>query len=194
MRQGPNARRPRGRPNRKPHGGSPRGSYDSNGPEGRVRGNAHQVYEKYVGLARDALSAGDRVQAETFFQHAEHYFRILNASTDPQSGGSGGRRSWNGHAEGGPFSQPSRAQPDLDEPQPDIAPTPIPSDRAQPPAQAQAEASAEAAPAKGPDGGSGESSSESGGRSRPSRRRNASRSANGQAKGGGSSGEEPAGA
>jgi len=84
MRQGPNGRRPRGRPQRKQHGGQPRGNnFGSHGPEGRVRGNANQVYEKYVALARDAVSAGDRVAAETYFQHAEHYFRIVNASTDP---------------------------------------------------------------------------------------------------------------
>jgi len=81
MRQGSSGRRPRGRPNRKQHGNAPRSStFDSNGPEGRIRGNAHQVYEKYLGLARDAASAGDRVAAESFFQH---YFRILNDSTDP---------------------------------------------------------------------------------------------------------------
>ncbi len=84
MRQGPNGRRPRGRPNRKQQGGPSRpNNFDSSGPEGRIRGNAHQVYEKYVGLARDAISAGDRVAAETYYQHAEHYFRIVNASTDP---------------------------------------------------------------------------------------------------------------
>jgi len=85
MRQGQGGRRPRGRPNRKQHGGgsSRPHSFDSNGPEGRVRGNAHQVYERYVALARDALSAGDRIAAETYYQHAEHYFRIMNASTDP---------------------------------------------------------------------------------------------------------------
>ncbi len=87
MRQGPNGRRPRGRPNRKQHGGPSRpNSFDSSGPEGRIRGNAHQVYEKYIGLARDALSSGDRVVAETYFQHAEHYFRIVNSSTDPETG------------------------------------------------------------------------------------------------------------
>jgi hypothetical protein len=85
MRQGPTGRRPRGRPNRKQHGGPSRPhSFDSNGPEGRVRGNAHQVYEKYIGMAREAMSAGDRVAAETYYQHAEHYFRIINSSTDPQ--------------------------------------------------------------------------------------------------------------
>ena len=91
MRQGSNGRRPRGRPQRKQHGGgSPRGNnFDSNGPEGRIRGNAHQVYEKYLGLARDAISAGNRVAAETYHQHAEHYFRIVNSSTDPQPNGQG---------------------------------------------------------------------------------------------------------
>jgi len=44
-----------------------------------VRGNAWQVHEKYQGLARDATSGGDRVSAENYLQHAEHYFRIIEA-------------------------------------------------------------------------------------------------------------------
>ena len=60
-------------------------SYDSNGPDVRVRGTASQVYEKYQGLARDAMSAGDRVMAENYQQHAEHYYRILQ-SFQPQPG------------------------------------------------------------------------------------------------------------
>ena len=87
MRQGSNTgRRPRGRTNRKQHGGGPSrpNTFDSNGPDGRVRGNARQVYEKYLTLARDAQSGGDRVAAEAYFQHAEHYYRILSDSTDPQ--------------------------------------------------------------------------------------------------------------
>jgi hypothetical protein len=44
-----------------------------------VRGNAWQVFEKYQGLARDAQSAGDRVAAENYLQHAEHYYRIIEA-------------------------------------------------------------------------------------------------------------------
>ena len=86
MRQGSNnGRRPRGRTNRKQHSGGPSRShtFDSNGPDGRVRGNARQVYEKYLTLARDAQSSGDRIAAEAYFQHAEHYFRILSDSTDP---------------------------------------------------------------------------------------------------------------
>jgi hypothetical protein len=54
-------------------------SFDSNGPDVRVRGNAWQVYEKYQSLARDATSAGDPVMAESYLQHAEHYFRITEA-------------------------------------------------------------------------------------------------------------------
>jgi len=105
MRQsGPGVRRPRGRHN---SGGSNGGSqsgpppgpssmrggdnrvrsasslrhqtFDSNGPDVRVRGNAWQVYEKYQSLARDATSAGDRVMAENYLQHAEHYYRIIEA-------------------------------------------------------------------------------------------------------------------
>lgn len=53
-------------------------NFDSNGPSIRIRGNAHQVYEKYLQLARDANAAGDRIMAENMYQHAEHYFRILN--------------------------------------------------------------------------------------------------------------------
>lgn len=55
-------------------------TYDSNGPEVRVRGNAHQVLEKYLAMARDASSQGDRIAAENYFQHAEHYFRVINSS------------------------------------------------------------------------------------------------------------------
>jgi hypothetical protein len=53
--------------------------FDSSGPDLRVRGTAQQLFEKYLQLGRDASSSGDRVMAESYFQHAEHYFRILNA-------------------------------------------------------------------------------------------------------------------
>ncbi len=55
-------------------------SYESNGPDVRVRGNAAHVAEKYVQLARDANSSGDSVAAENYLQHAEHYFRIISAA------------------------------------------------------------------------------------------------------------------
>jgi hypothetical protein len=53
--------------------------FDSNGPDLRVRGTAQQLFEKYLQLGRDATSAGDRVMGEGYFQHAEHYFRIVSA-------------------------------------------------------------------------------------------------------------------
>ena len=112
MRQGSNGRRPRGRPQRKQHGGAPRhGNFDSSGPEGRIRGNAHQVYEKYIGLARDALSMGDRIAAETYYQYAEHYYRIVNVRSDhkPNGDGQSGRRDGNGHAEAARETAPGNA-------------------------------------------------------------------------------------
>jgi hypothetical protein len=54
-------------------------SFDSNCGDLRVRGNAWQVHEKYQALARDAASSGDRVLAENYLQHAEHYYRIIEA-------------------------------------------------------------------------------------------------------------------
>jgi Domain of unknown function (DUF4167) len=54
-------------------------TYDSNGPEIKIRGSAAHVYEKYLQRARDAITQGDRVMAENYLQHAEHYFRILAA-------------------------------------------------------------------------------------------------------------------
>lgn len=52
-------------------------SYESNGPDVKIRGSAIQVADKYAQLARDAQSSGDRVMAENYFQHAEHYYRIV---------------------------------------------------------------------------------------------------------------------
>lgn len=78
--------------------------FDSNGPDVRLRGTAQQLFEKYLQLGRDATSSGDRVQAEGFFQHAEHYFRILNAMNQAaqqqqqQGGHHQGRRQYQGEA------------------------------------------------------------------------------------------------
>lgn len=57
-------------------------TFDSNGPDVRIRGNAMQITEKYLTLARDAQGAGDRVLAESYLQHAEHYQRMLNEMTE----------------------------------------------------------------------------------------------------------------
>lgn len=55
-------------------------SYESNGPDVKIRGSAQQIAEKYTTLARDAQSSGDRVMAENYLQHAEHYNRIIAAA------------------------------------------------------------------------------------------------------------------
>jgi hypothetical protein len=61
-------------------------AFDSNGPEGiKVRGNAQHVFEKDQQLARDAQTSGDRVLAENYLQHAEHYFRVIRAVTPTRS-------------------------------------------------------------------------------------------------------------
>lgn len=85
MRDFKGMKRQRGR-NRKPGGANnannanPNRSWDSQGPENiKVRGNAQTVYERYQQLARDASSSGDRVLAENYQQHAEHYYRVLRA-------------------------------------------------------------------------------------------------------------------
>ena len=67
--------------NNKPQQHNANRAFDSNGPEGiKVRGNAQHVFDKYQQLARDASSGGDRVLAENYLQHAEHYFRLIRAT------------------------------------------------------------------------------------------------------------------
>ena len=81
MRSGPNNRRSRGRGN-SGRGNRPQrnNNFDSSGPDTKVRGTAQQVVDKYQALAREAATAGDPVKAENYYQHAEHYYRVLSAS------------------------------------------------------------------------------------------------------------------
>lgn len=60
--------------------------FESSGPSVKIRGNAYQVFERYIALAREAASAGDRIAAENLYQHAEHYFRVMNADGNGQGG------------------------------------------------------------------------------------------------------------
>ena len=62
-------------------------TFDSNGPSVKIRGNAYQVFERYVALAREAQASGDRVAAENLYQHAEHYFRMMNLAGEGQGQG-----------------------------------------------------------------------------------------------------------
>ena len=86
MRQSQKSNRSRGRGNRKGGGGGNNLNrvYDSAGPEGKVRGTPQQIIDKYLTLARDAQTSGDRVAAENFLQHAEHYQRILISAMSEQ--------------------------------------------------------------------------------------------------------------
>jgi len=61
--------------------------FDSNGPNIKIRGSAHQIFERYLALAREATASGDRITAENFYQHAEHYFRIDNARRESNQQG-----------------------------------------------------------------------------------------------------------
>ena len=70
----------RGRNQRRRQGVNPNRALDSNGPDVRIRGTANQIYDKYQALARDAASSGDRIKAESYLQHAEHYFRLIRAT------------------------------------------------------------------------------------------------------------------
>ena len=77
----------RGRNQRRRQGVNPNRALDSNGPDVRIRGTANQIHDKYLALARDASSAGDRIKAESYLQHAEHYFRLIRsmqAAQQPQ--------------------------------------------------------------------------------------------------------------
>jgi hypothetical protein len=109
MRQSPNTRRVRTRGNGKRHPSSKNFPIESNGPDVKIRGTAQQVMDKYLALARDAASAGDRVTAESYFQHADHYYRIVHSfdnAPDNQN-----RRRPNNRMPG----SPDGPQPDIDD-------------------------------------------------------------------------------
>ncbi len=74
----PNKSRGRGRnQGRRSLGNVANRVFESSGPAGKVRGTPQQIIEKYQALARDASLSGDRIAAENFLQHAEHYVRLL---------------------------------------------------------------------------------------------------------------------
>src|SRR5438046_8721069 len=87
MRNGQNNKRMRNRNNNN-NNNNRRGQnpmtrvYESNGPDIKIRGTASHVAEKYVQLARDARSSGDPVAAENYYQHADHYFRLIAAAQE----------------------------------------------------------------------------------------------------------------
>lgn len=104
-------------------------TFDSNGPDVRIRGNAYQITEKYQGLAKDAASAGDRVLAESYLQHAEHYQRLINETAEeynrhqPQFNNDQPQHNQGQQAQGQgeqPTIEGSREQPTVDAGMPDL--------------------------------------------------------------------------
>ena len=87
MRQPQNAKRGRGsgrrgNGNAQPNVPNRNTSYESNGPDVKLRGNAQQLNEKYLALAHDSAAAGERITAEAYTQFADHYFRLHQAAID----------------------------------------------------------------------------------------------------------------
>lgn len=92
MRNGPNNKRMRNRNNNNSSNNNNNNNrrsqnpmtrvFESNGPDIKIRGTASHVAEKYVQLARDARTSGDPVAAENYYQHAEHYFRLIAAAQE----------------------------------------------------------------------------------------------------------------
>jgi hypothetical protein len=79
-------------------GGGGQRNFDSSGPEVKIRGTAAHIFDRYCQLARDANASGDRIAAESYLQHAEHYYRIMVAN--------------------GAFNQRMNGQPQGQQPQP----------------------------------------------------------------------------
>ena len=128
MRQNNKNNRGRGRGGRKGPNPLTR-SYESNGPDVKVRGTAQHVAEKYMTLARDALSSGDSVAAENYFQHAEHYNRIIMTAQAQQTAAREEERRQQ-VAAGGQSDQPAveggqPTPPSGDEPQPSMGDMPV---------------------------------------------------------------------
>lgn len=118
--------------------------YESNGPDVKIRGTAHHIAEKYLQLARDAQSSGDPVSAESYLQHAEHYFRLIAAAQQQlaqqnpnyqqqsiqRSDTEGGDEDEGDEGDGGdqrfqsPFPEQPQQQQHAPRPQPQNAPQP----------------------------------------------------------------------
>ena len=116
MRQSPSPKRGRGRSGgRRPYSNPASRSFDSSGPDVKVRGTATHIFDKYQTLARDASSSGDRVAAENYLQHAEHYYRIFSAQNANQGDNVQGSTAGQGQNQGqqqGSNQPQAGAQPD----------------------------------------------------------------------------------
>ncbi len=138
MRPGQNNKRIRGRLNNRKGPNPLTRSYESSGPDVKIRGTAHHIGEKYLQLARDAQTSGDPVMAESYLQHAEHYFRLIATAQQAQQLGPGAYQGQQGEANveeavddsdlgampdrfASPAERFAPPQPSLAQPQPSLA-------------------------------------------------------------------------
>ena len=157
-----------GHPQNRQGGGRPpyrTQSFDSSGPSVKIRGNAYQVFERYIAMAREAASAGDRIAAENLYQHAEHYYRIMQANggfdnqgqrpMTPADNEMAGGDEMDGHGQPGQ----AQGQPQQQQQQPQQQHQPIPPQQHQPqhsnqhqpqPPRPQPQAQAQAQPSHQP--------------------------------------------
>ncbi len=133
-------KRMRGRNNNNPHRSKSQNPltrvYESNGPDVKIRGTASHIAEKYIQLARDSQSSGDPVAAENYYQHAEHYFRLIAAAQEqfrqqnpyynqqPQQGQGGQQAAPQGAADDNYDDGDDEGQPFLGQNEPSYAPQP----------------------------------------------------------------------
>ena len=129
----------KGRQRGRSGGGKPRpqgrsSNFDGSSNNNRMRGNAQQLLDKYLLMARDATSTGDRVLAENYFQHADHYFRVVYARLEQQSGR---RDDRGGHGQGnGEGNNQSQSTEYNDQPPSQLSASEVSqSSQASPPAQ-----------------------------------------------------------
>ena len=140
--QGQNQKRSRGRGRRNSNYGqtnfSRNTTFDSNGPEGRLRGNALQLFEKYTALAHDANAAGERISAEALAQFADHYYRINQTIL----------QSAEQHRRAHEVRQQQNRKPELDDSDAPEQPVTEQTGNSAPAAEPEAESGAAARPAK----------------------------------------------
>ncbi len=128
-----------GRPHHKPssdsgyegHSDHRNSDHNRGRPNNNPKGNIHQIYEKYTNLAREALTTGDRVVAEGYYQHAEHYLRLINERNAQE-------RSFNDR------QQQQRAVATATPPAPEKTESPVPAEEPAAVIDAPSEASSEA--------------------------------------------------
>ena len=99
----------------------------------RVRGNAQQLMDKYLTLARDANSNGDRVLAENYLQHSDHYFRVINARQEAALASGAKQKDKNSGNNGNSSALDGPTQSKVAEPAPTPTPTPPPTPTPTPP-------------------------------------------------------------